>query len=449
MSAPVVWILVPGLFAALLMPLRRWPRATGLAGVIATLLLAWLAWQLSIGVGYRIGPWSLKLDASLQVLGRSLTLTNADLAVLRSIYLLAAAWFAGAVLIRAGSLLVPIGLGILALLTATLAVEPFLFAALFLEVAVLLSVPMLATTGRPVGRGVVRLLTFQTIGTPFLLFTGWLLTGLEASPADSDAVIRASLLLGFGFALLLAIFPFHSWIPMVAEESEHYAGAFFFLLFTGVISYFGLGFFDRYLWLRNSAQVADLLNLAGLLMVLLGSGWAAIQKSLPRMLGYAVISEIGLVLLAAGLPQPAGRQIYFALVVPRTLGFLAWAAGLTLLKQRMVLTLTGVESGFWHFPWQAAFLVAGQLAIAGWPLMAGFPVRLALVHELASIRPVVALGVVAGMAGQLIATWRVFASMSRRPAEITTHDPTGGAEQLFILIAIVTLIVMGFLPFPG
>ena len=52
----------------------------------------------------------------------------------------------------------------------------------------------------------MRFLTFQTIGMIFLLFTGWLLGGVETAPADRAAALRTLVFLGLGFAFHIGNF---------------------------------------------------------------------------------------------------------------------------------------------------------------------------------------------------------------------------------------------------
>jgi hypothetical protein len=93
------------------------------------------------------------------------------------------------------------------LMVASLAVEPFLYAALFIEMAVLLAIPLLTSIYSPPGRGIVRFLIYQTLAMPFILVTGWLLAGVEASPGDLALAAQSTSMLGLGFAFLLAVFP--------------------------------------------------------------------------------------------------------------------------------------------------------------------------------------------------------------------------------------------------
>lgn len=250
MSAPILWILIPSLVAFFLFLLRRWPNVVIAGGIIVTGLLTVLAWQLPIDAPLQLGPLTLKIADTLTVLGRRFVLTDPDRPLLVLIYGIATLWFISSFFAQPGDLFIPVGLGIVGLLIAALAVSPFLFAALFIEIAALLSVPLLAAPGQAVRAGVMRFLIFQTLGAPFILFTGWLLAGVEASPADLDQVIRASILLGVGFAFLLEIIPFHTWILMLAEKTHPFRASFIYIMVMGLVSLFGLSFLDRFAWLE-------------------------------------------------------------------------------------------------------------------------------------------------------------------------------------------------------
>ena len=285
MSAPLLWIGIPIGLAAILFFLRAWPRAIAFVGAALSTVLAFAAWQLPIDAPVALGVTTLRVSSSLELLGRSFTISDVDRPLLVGLFVLAAAWALGSLLAQPTNLFVPVSLVITSLLIAALSVEPFLYAALLIEIAVLLAVPLLVTPGQSPGRGVFRFLGFQTIGMPFILFVGWLLVGVEASPSDLDLVVRAAVLIGLGFSFLLAVFPFHSWLPMLGEEADPFIVAFLAVMLPGVISLFAMGFLDRYAWLRDSADVYNLLAIQGAVMVMLGGLGAALQGHLGKVLG--------------------------------------------------------------------------------------------------------------------------------------------------------------------
>jgi NADH-quinone oxidoreductase subunit N len=306
---------------------------------------------------------------------------------------------------------------IVALLTAALAVEPFLYAALIIETITLISIPFLAPPGQRSRRGVLRFLAFQTIGMPFILFTGWMLAGVEATPGNVGLVFRAGILLAAGFAFLLAVFPFHSWIPMLSEESHPYVVAFLLFMLQGVVSLFGLGFLERYVWLRESQALFNLLRVIGVLMVLVGGWRAAIESHLGRVMGYAVVMETGWSLLAVGLASQTGVFIYFWLMIPRAVAYVLWAVSLSRLRIEAGGDLhLNTVIGYGHrFPLTVIGLLVAQFSLVGLPLSAGFPVRMALWENLANNYFLVALAAVLGAIGLLISGLRNMISLFAIP----------------------------------
>jgi formate hydrogenlyase subunit 3/multisubunit Na+/H+ antiporter MnhD subunit len=435
----MVWIVFPGLIAVLLFFLGRWQQVVTFVGAGMALLLAWAAWQLPIGEALEFGAFDLKIAETWVVLGRNFTLNEAQRPLLAMLYLSTAIWLVGAILARPGNLFVPIALGMVVLLTAALAVEPFLYAALLIEITALLSVPLLAPLGKPTGRGVIRFISFQSLGMPFILFTGWMLAGVEASPGDLALVVRAAILMGLGFAFLLAVFPFHSWIPMLAEESHPYIAAFLFLMLPSVVSLLGLGFLDRYAWLRDSLIVYDLLRSIGLVMVLVGGLSAAFQQHLGRMLGYTAMMEIGLSLLAVSLGKGLGIENFFALLLPKGAAFFVWAVALS-----EIVSITNSDLRFpaviglgLRYPLLAGSLVLANFSLAGLPLLAGFPVRLALWEGLSAQYPTVAIGALVGSIGLLVGGLRTVAVLFVGKGDLQVSEGRDAGGVLDVLEEVV------------
>ena len=134
----------------------------------------------------------------------------------------AALWFVGAESVGVARRLTPFGLIIISLLVASIAVQPFLYAALLIELSILVAVPLLSPLDQIPSRGVIRFLIYQTLGMPFILIAGWLSAGVEASPGDLALTIQSTTMLGLGFAFLFAVFPLYNWIPLLMEESSPY-----------------------------------------------------------------------------------------------------------------------------------------------------------------------------------------------------------------------------------
>ncbi len=451
MSSPLLWIFLPALTGIVLFFFRRSGRVPAFVGAGIALLLAWAAWQLPLEQPLTIGPLSIRIAETLTLLGRAFTLPEAMRPFLAFFYLIAALWLLGAAFTEPGALFVPLALEVVALLTASLAVNPFLYAALFIEVAVLLLVPLLAPAGRQPSDGVFRFLAFQTLGMPFILFVGWLLAGVEASPGNLELVVRAALLLALGFLFLVAAFPFHSWIPMLAADVHPYVAGFLFLMLPWVVSVFGVGFLDQYTWLRGTEGVYLLLRILGAFMVGYGGIASAFQNHLGRIFGYAALMETGYALLAIGLSNSAGLALFFALMAPRAFAMLIWAASLAWLAQRtergLNFTVTqGIGIKYLHV---SVALLLAQFALGGLPLFAAFPVRLALWEQLAPQSLGLALLTWLGALGLLAAglrTLTVFVGVPTQPQEAAFDSARSRLGWVYLGLSGGLLVIMGLFP---
>ena len=447
MSAPAIWIGLPLLvtLATLLMSSERLITIVGgltAAGLGITALL------LPIDTPLLSGPLSFKVASTLHILGRSLVLTDADGSMLAIFYGLAALWFFGAETAGVARRLVPLGLGMIALLVASIAVEPFLFAATFIEMAILLAIPMLSPPGQVPGRGVVRFLVYQTLSLPFILFAGWMLVGVEASPGDLALGLQSATLLGMGFAFLLAVFPLYAWIPLLAEEASPFVLGFLLWVLPTITIVLGMGFLDHYAWLRTSPAMSGALQGAGTLMVVTGGVWTAFQRHLGRMMGYAAVVETGFVVMALGI-QPAwsALDVAFLHLIPRGVGLAVWALSLVLISRKTgSLHFRAVRGMMRIYPLASAGVLLAHLSTAGFPLLAGFPPRLALWEGLAGQSLGLALWLLLGVVGLMIGAVRTLAILA-----VTPEDPGWAwnetwVEGLLLAVGIAALFILGLFP---
>lgn len=442
MSAPIIWIVIP-FVAGFLILFFLDRRLSSLVGGIVSMSLSLIALIFPIDTALLLGSISLKISSSMQFFGRSFVLNTADGPLIVIIYGLAALWFLGTETSGTANRFVALGLMIVALLTASIAVEPFLFAALLLAMAAMLVIPLLVPIYQKPGRGVIRFLIYQTLAMPFILFSGWMLAGVEASPGAIGSTIQAGTVLGLGFAFLLGVFPLYNWIPTLMEEASPYVTGFLLWALPTFTVIFALGFLDRYVWLWTSPQLSSAIQFAGVFMVASGGLFAFQQKHIGRIMGYAAITETGLLILALGLKSSEIVNTTFLLLIPRGLELAIWALALSIIKRKSYsLRFNEIQGLAREYPVTVAALALAHLSMVGFPLLAGFPPRLALWQELTRQSPAIPFWVflgLLGLFGALIRTLSVFVmAEENKPWELneswTQVTMLGlGAIGLFIL----------------
>ncbi len=447
MTAAHVWIFLPVAVAALL-TLVRSDRWAAILGSLFSLLLAWAAIRLPVNAPIAFGSLAFRIAPGLTILGRQLVIEANDQPLLVLIYGLLGFWLFGALAVGNARRLAPFGLAITAAMVAALSVQPFLYAALIIQTTVLSLVALLVRPEQAPSRGVLRFLVYLSLGMPFILLAGFLLSGAESSPADLGLVVQSAVLLGMGFAFLLAIFPFHTWVPMIAEEHPPYVVGFIWLILSTVVILFGMGFLDRFTWLRESLQVRAALQLVGTMMVVIGGGWAVFQRHLGRILGYAFITETGISLLALSLPdQRMAVQLMFWLAVPRVLALGVWSMAATVLRfHANSLGFADVRGLLRSLPVAGAALVLANFSLLGMPLLASFPARQVLWEQLAQVWPGAGFWFGVGLMGGWTAAVRTLAVLSMAPADVVWQSRETWMQRGLLGLGMLLLVIFGVFP---
>jgi NADH-quinone oxidoreductase subunit N len=445
-TAPLIWIVLPLVLASGLWLFRRNTRLTTILGSLICGILSFLAIVLPIGDVIQVGAIKIEIGSMLTVLGRRFILLAADKYLLAFVYAAGTFWFAGTWVLRVHHSFISLGLGVIAILLAALAVEPFLYSALIFEIAILVSIPLLVKPGMAIGKGALRFLIYQSLGMPFLLLAGWFLGGTGSNLSDPLLLNQAIVLMGLGFAFWLAIFPFHTWIPILAEEANPYISGFIMAFFPPMVIFILLDFINGLTWVRESEIFFTALQISGVIMIFTGGVWSAFQKNVSRLFGYAVIIETGFTLVAISLRSGDGLLYTVMILLPRIIALALWALSMTILKdQNLKLDFESLQGLIYRTPIGALGIVSAVLSMAGLPLLASFSLRQSVVETLANIRPGIIIWVVLGMTGFLIGgfrlVWEVTAKTQKSPLASPTRIATG-----LILTAIVLLFLLGIAP---
>lgn len=446
MTTALIFIFFPLLVSVALFFLQKRSRLVISVGIGLCIVLGLFALFQDFGSVLKIGPISVEIKASMAVLGRAFVLTNTDKFFLVFVYFSAAVWFGAARLSGVSTRFIPLGLAIISILTSALAVEPFLYSAILVEIAVLISIPLMLQPGIRAGRGVIRFLVYQSLAMPLILFGGWLLGGIQASPSDTVRLLQSVLFLGIGFSIWLAIVPFQSWVPQLTEDVHPFICGFILALFPIVTMLIMLDFISGLVWLRESQYLQPVLRLVGAIMVVSAGIWMGIEKDCRRMLGCAVLFEGGFALLAVSIQTEISVLSLFLSFVPRMVSLVVMSFSLTVLMQNGVsLNMDGLSGLLRRYPFATLGLAISLISVAGCPPFGGFPVRLPILKQLAEVDVAAVVWSLIGMAVFLITAIRLLMKISIPVNEGWKREESIG-QVLLLLVGILFLLLMGLFP---
>lgn len=387
MNAPLIWIGFPGITAVVLLLLLDYPRVVKWTGTAAAGVFGLSALIIPVEKVINLLNYQVALQNTMNILGRQLIILDSYRPLLVFLFWGYGIWFLLTDFRSVSPWMIPLGLLSLCIVLIILTVDPIFYAAIFFAFLALVNTVLLTPPPDPAVRGVFRYLIYQIFGVLFILFGMWMLSWVDIGSAERVLIIRAVIILGIGFSFLLAVFPFTSWIPMLAVENHPFLAAFVFHTYLTAVFFLGIRFLAGAAWLPTVVAIQPALQFGGLLMVILGGTAAVFSDHMGRTLSSAVIVEIGRALVIISFLGEGFQLIYPQLMV-QGVSLALWALCLTVLfpvvKDFRYRSLRGVAK-----QWPLIFwgLTAAQFSLAGLPLLAGFPVYWSATSSLVTLSP--------------------------------------------------------------
>lgn len=264
---------------------------------------------------------------------------------------------------------------------------------------------------------------------------------------DYELQLTVFVLLLIGFGVKIPLFPLHTWLPVVAQEGS----AAILAILTGLkVGVYGLLRFALPLAPQAAHELQWLLVGLGMISLLYGALAALNQSSLRRMLAFASLSHVGLVLLGiAAFSQQGIQGAIFQL-----LNFSLVAGGLYLLTaflyQRTgsteLLSLGGVAKSM---PLLAALFLVLSLAGLGVPATSGFPAEFLLIVSVLETHT--GAGLLALFSVVLAAAY-VMTSFGKAFWGVARHESVQEAvdlrprELVVVLLMVILVLALGFYP---
>jgi formate hydrogenlyase subunit 3/multisubunit Na+/H+ antiporter MnhD subunit len=445
-AGPALLLATLLLAAAAAYLLRRLEAIAALLAAGVTALLALGLWRLPLNRLVKLAGQPVLPSLPVKISDLSLVITPASRPLLVFLLLTASVTFILAWRTYQGRTFYPFGLGLVALWSIVVLLQPLLLAPFAIVLAAILAVFLIQAGRAGETRGAWRQLLFPTLSVPLFVTASWYIEQTPLNPDDTTPYRIAGWLLIAGFILLLQPSPLHVAIPAVAGQAPPVVAAFLWIGGQAVTLFLLQRFLVTYPWLGDTVDSARWLLWLGIFTALLGGLLTASQRRLGRMLGYAALYDYGILIVAMGLRGTAGLPTAIWLLLTRTLALLTLATGSAIIRHHMESDrferIAGAAS---RLPLAVAALVAGGFGLAGMPLTVQFASRWGLLQLVAEDDPRWALLLLIGALGVVAGTVRAgqacFGDLSASPVE---REPRSVA--LIAALLIVTGALLGLFP---
>jgi NADH-quinone oxidoreductase subunit M len=213
---------------------------------------------------------------------------------------------------------------------------------------------------------------------------------------------------------------------------------------------FSLKFFEQYPFLRSSESLFQVLSFLGVLMVVVGGFFTAVQTNIQRAFGFSMLTETGFSLLALSMIADGGLNWMLMILPPRAISALLWAHSIALVKHNSgAMEIKDLKGFARHYPILSLGLIIGQLSLAGLPLLGSFPVKSLILTAAFGIGNGIGAWSFMGSLGLFLFSIRLLAALVT-PSDLNQPERWMRYEKSFeylpILIMILVLMILGLFP---
>ncbi len=315
-----------------------------------------------------------------------------------------------------------------------MAAVKYTFYMLFGGAALLIAIVILATNTIPPADGIGTKLVFS-------------LPTLLANPLPDELQGTVFLLLLLAFAVKTPLLPFHTWMPTATMEGSPQVAA----LLTGLkLGAFGIIRFTMPLAPSAAVEYSWILGVVGAVTLIYGALIALYQTNLRRLLAYASISHVGLVIVGIAALNMQGIQG----AIFQLFNFTIVASSLMLIAGFIQHRLGSTESVHLGglakvMPKLTCFYFIFTLASIAVPGTSGFPAELLLIISALVAHP--SLGIAALAAAILAAAYML--DFTRKSffgpiihQTVRQCQDLRRRELLLLCVPALLVLVFGFFP---
>ncbi len=280
------------------------------------------------------------------------------------------------------TLFYPIGLTILIILTIAIILRHLGVTILLFEFAIILAVFIVQGNRPNSARAALRFLVMMTLAVPFLLLANWQINQYQIIVKDSTFFLQLQFLIGCGFGIMFAVFPFHGWLSGISFEAKPYIAVFIFITFPTITFIIFFQLLEQHSWIINLIYDQEIIFTVGLATIIFAGVMTSSQRSLNSLMGYATLFNIGSnVMLLSLLSLSTLRVILFSIFVQQIALLLIALAGTYIEFIAKGNSFEQVHGLGKILPVPTIGLMVGGLTLAGVPFTAGFVSRQILLQS--------------------------------------------------------------------